>query len=253
MSILDTASSQLQVHLPALGAALTLYVILRVAVEWRIVHLNDREFGYISEARKAELPLRSGFVLAVLHTILLSKFNLALYERLVDWICGEPDVQVEGEEKQNYALKALFPSTAEKAIHGQFLLIVALPMLEEILFRGPLLLFPELSGWACAGVVAIAFLFGWLHWQGSAGFVPGMLLQMASGAEKIQITRKQRVLAGSVTFGAGVLFGIAVVYFQSIWAGVLLHALWNVGASAWYQWRMHRWLKEFSVHSARCT
>ncbi len=84
------------------------------------------------------------------------------------------------------------------------------PIVEEMMFRGVLLKYFEVKTNRVWAIGVTSVLFGFIH------LFNGKLV----GLDFVLL-----VLGGTMV---GVMFGITVYTFNSIWASVILHALWNI-------------------------
>ena len=244
MSAFLTVYDQVQVHLPSIALAFCFYLILRLLTEWRLLHIFDQEVGMISDDLKGGVTVRIGFVIALLNTFSLSRFRF--YERLLDWLLGTPDQKLTLEESRALVGGLVFNPGKEKVVIGQVLAFLQLPILTELLYRAPLLLFPELSFWAWIAVAAAAAGFGWVHWHRNAGFTTDIVLSYLDG-QPSEIPTRKRLRAALYTFALALLCGTGAIYFLSIWVAVLIHAFWNINSSFWHQRAMRQYMGKLAT------
>lgn len=119
------------------------------------------------------------------------------------------------------------------------LLYIQAPTLEELIFRGPLLLlFVSLSSQAWIGIAVSAVLFGIAHWFG-----PKILFSEVEALKKIgelsvaakemeaeqpKLVLLRRILHVVFATILGLIAGYLTIKCQSLWAGVLVHMVWNI-------------------------
>jgi membrane protease YdiL (CAAX protease family) len=119
------------------------------------------------------------------------------------------------------------------------LMYVQAPTLEELIFRGPLLLlFAVFSLNAWIGVVVSAILFGASHWFGlkvdfSEAKYRNRTDDLSAEAKRVEkeqpkIILRRRLAHTLVTCFLGLIAGYCTVKYQSLWAGVLVHMVWNM-------------------------
>jgi len=113
------------------------------------------------------------------------------------------------------------------------------PTFEELMYRGPLLLlFASLTSSAWVGIGVSAFLFGIMHWFGPKTDISEMknftktddISAAIKEAQERQpkltlIKRSISVLAACVL---GAVAGYYTIVYQSLWAGVAVHFVWNL-------------------------
>lgn len=133
------------------------------------------------------------------------------------------------------------------------------PCWEEIIFRGPIILiFNSLFFWSILANAIVSLYFGYVHTQKRnsrfwlrryAKFVvvkiptdPGTATHRYK--EKQRHYNKHRVKMLILSFSSTALtsfgFGLAALYWQSLYAAVILHSFWNVAATTYIyyiQWR----------------
>jgi len=113
------------------------------------------------------------------------------------------------------------------------------PTLEELIFRGPLLfLFVSLTSSAWIGIMVSALLFGVFHWfNPTADFSDMKKLaktdDLASAAKEVEaqqpkLTLIKRSISVLVTCVLGAIAGYYTIVYQSLWAGVAVHFVWNL-------------------------
>lgn len=95
-------------------------------------------------------------------------------------------------------------------IEAVFIGGIVAPIVEEMMFRGVLLKYIEVKTNRVWAIGVTSVLFGFIHlFNGKLVDLDFVLL----------------VVGGTMV---GVMFGITVYTFNSIWASVILHALWNI-------------------------
>jgi membrane protease YdiL (CAAX protease family) len=110
------------------------------------------------------------------------------------------------------------------------------PLGEELLFRGPLLiLFDRINFLAIVGIVISSFCFALEHWNAYPRYSQ---TKMAEATDEMMdedtfedLTDGQIAVRRSIKLTAmfvmGSIFGYAVIFCQTLWAGILLHFLVN--------------------------
>jgi|GEM_PF-1694387 membrane protease YdiL (CAAX protease family) len=113
------------------------------------------------------------------------------------------------------------------------------PTAEELIFRGPLLLlFSSVTSSAWIGIAVSALLFGVFHWfNPTAGFSDMKKLaktdDLASAAKEVEaqqpkVTLAKRISSVLATSVLGAIAGYYAIVYQSLWAGVAVHFVWNL-------------------------
>ncbi len=127
---------------------------------------------------------------------------------------------------------------------GRPLAIVYGPMVEELIFRAPLIIaFSALSATAWYGIYASSAVFALIHWRGKKIFVDAVINAREEGTQqsddvlkevdRLSEENKRRVLISKIsqvlfTFVLGVLAAYYGIKYQSIWIAVGIHAVWNL-------------------------
>jgi len=113
------------------------------------------------------------------------------------------------------------------------------PTSEELFFRAPLIImFSSLSEPAWYGIVISGILFGFLHIFGQKLFLEDITDETKTDDAKAEMKRlcqeKQKMIIRRKIYHAlfasllGICFGYIGIVYQSLWASVCAHALWNM-------------------------
>jgi len=105
--------------------------------------------------------------------------------------------------------------------------VVTGPLLEELIYRAWLIVFfKELTFWSWFFIVVSGIAFGKLHKQGSGISLMFEAIRPESSAFfSSKAAQRGRVIMTSIL---GILCGYFVVKYQSLYFGVIVHALWNL-------------------------
>jgi membrane protease YdiL (CAAX protease family) len=108
-----------------------------------------------------------------------------------------------------------------------FITVIAGPLLEELLYRaGLIIFFKELTFWSWLFIVFSGIAFGKLHKQGSGiSLMFEAIRPETSAFFSSKAAQRGRVITTSIL---GILCGYVVVKYQSLYFGVIVHALWNL-------------------------
>lgn len=89
---------------------------------------------------------------------------------------------------------------------------IAAPIVEEIMFRGILLKYIEAKTNIYIALLSTSILFGMVH------LFNGQLKGISLVLLMVSITT------------AGIMYGLAVYLFNSVWASIIIHIIWNLSA-----------------------
>jgi len=134
-------------------------------------------------------------------------------------------------------------------------LTVFCPALEEVAFRGPLvLIFDGFGFWPWAGIITAAIMFGWMHVEGNA-ITRSMQKTNTPGSEMFN-SEAHRKSRGCATFFSGLIFGYVAIKYQSLYAAVIAHAGLNAAFSLVFlvlpTLIFRKKLSNLAAYNARC-
>jgi membrane protease YdiL (CAAX protease family) len=129
---------------------------------------------------------------------------------------------------------------AKRVILAFLLGNVFAPFTEELVFRGPLVIFfGSLTGNAWVAILTSAALFAALHLTNPALILPEEIIKkendnlvdaIKEAREELPVWRKsvQKILQVAATFAMGTLSGYLAILKQSVWIAVAVHFAWNL-------------------------
>lgn len=105
--------------------------------------------------------------------------------------------------------------------------VITAPLLEELIYRAWLIVFfKKLTFWSWLFIVISGIAFGKLHKRGSGISLMFEAIRPESSAFfSSKAAQRGRVVMTSIL---GILCGYVVVKYQSLYFGVIVHALWNL-------------------------
>jgi hypothetical protein len=212
---------------PSVLSILGIYLLSRFIYEWRMTVFKDRLHGLISDDRKGDAPTLVVVWFALTETLPLPWFY-KLWKLWMEKHYGEDETLTEDEHKQ-MVLKVFDMSLHNRELDywNMPLFFFLGPLLEELIFRTPLLvLFPTLSITAIVSITAVAIGFALLHWKSQVAFAAEDLMAWAENRD-VRTTNSLRLMTVCIIFVLAMICGVAVVATQSLWVAGIIHGYWN--------------------------